>query len=233
MFQTQTLLHLIHSADLRALERARPSVFVSVGWRALSVPALAQTEYGACGLLKVRVKGGENENETKTTKTCSFTTTTTSTDHDLVVHENNDHNNHLSSAPPTAPAQQPHDTNSGARIKQEEEEDPPPPVIPFRPSARRAESEETTSLWFGLLVKRRVSKGKIPPPHIENAVCDALFEYTNRLVLLEGQEPQLWPRLQAFCHAVSHFQLSPVMLKMQGLFPTPTSTTVRIFSLLA
>ncbi len=83
-----------------------------------------------------------------------------------------------------------------------------------------------------LVALEYLSKGKIPPPNIEKKICDAVFEYTSRLVMLEGQEPQPWLRLQAICHAVSHFQLPPVMLKMQG-FPTPTSTTVRIFSLLA
>ncbi len=94
------------------------------------------------------------------------------------------------------------------------------PRQPPRPAGRRRGKPEP------------VSKGKSPPPHIENEICDAVFEYTSRLVMLEGQETQLWPRLQAICHAVSHFQLPPVMLKMQS-FPTPTSTTVRIFSLLA
>ncbi|CAD7933056.1 unnamed protein product [Amoebophrya sp. A120] len=47
--------------------------------------------------------------------------------------------------------------------------------------------------------------------------------------MLEGQEPQSWPRLQAICHAVSRSQLPPIMLKMQGLTTAP-STTVRIFS---
>ncbi|CAD7959921.1 unnamed protein product, partial [Amoebophrya sp. A120] len=76
------------------------------------------------------------------------------------------------------------------------------------------------------------SKGKIPPPHIEMEICDAGFEVPNRLVMLEGQEPQSWSRLQAICHAVSHSQLPPIMLKMQGS-PTPPSTTVRIFSRVA
>ncbi len=32
-----------------------------------------------------------------------------------------------------------------------------------------------------------LSKGKIPPPHIENEICDAVFEYTNRLVMLKAK----------------------------------------------
>ncbi len=72
---------------------------------------------------------------------------------------------------------------------------------------------------------RALSKKKNPPPHIENKTCDAVFEYTNRpVILLEGQEPQLWPRLQAIRHAASHSQLPPVVLKMHGFIPTPAST---------
>ncbi len=97
---------------------------------------------------------------------------------------------------------------------------------------RRNSMNEISLPFVTSSVSPPLSKGKIPPPHIKNETCEAVFEYTNRLVMLEGQEPQLWPRLQAICHAVSHFQLPPVMLKTQG-FPTPTSTTVRIFSLLA
>ncbi len=74
---------------------------------------------------------------------------------------------------------------------------------------------------------------KSPPPYIENEICDAAFEYTNRLVLLEGQGTQWWPCLQLICHAVPHFQLFFVMLKTQRFIPTAPSTTVRIFSLLA
>ncbi|CAD7973935.1 unnamed protein product, partial [Amoebophrya sp. A120] len=53
----------------------------------------------------------------------------------------------------------------------------------------------------------------------DSRICDAVFEYTNRRVLLEGQETKLRPKLQAICHAVSHFQLPPVILALQG-FPT-------------
>ncbi len=76
-------------------------------------------------------------------------------------------------------------------------------------------------------------KSPLPISETEDArICEAVFEYTNRLVLLEGQETKLRPKLQAICHAVSHFQLPPVILELQG-FPRLDSTTVCIFCLLA
>ncbi len=84
-------------------------------------------------------------------------------------------------------------------------------------------------------VRDEVLWGKIPPPHIEKEICDALFAYKNRAVFLEvgHQATQLRPRLDLICYAVSsRFQLLSVMLKMEG-FPPPASTTVRISSLLA
>ncbi len=74
-----------------------------------------------------------------------------------------------------------------------------------------------------------ILRGKILPGHNENESCDAVFEYTNRRVLLEGQETQSRPCLQAICHAVSHFQRAPVMLKMQRRVPRPPSTAVSDF----